>query len=149
MTWFWSQFDITILTLSFSRINENKSYKMYEELFAKLLARCQHKPQGHGFRFKNKLYSLDASTIDLCLNLFEWANFRTTKGAVKLHVGLNHSGYLPEFIRITDGKTADVTAGRCIDFPKHSIVVCDRGYNDYTWFNSLTQNKINIHQKSL
>ena len=127
---------------NFSRINENKSYKMYEELFAKLLIRCQKTPKGHGFRFRNKLYSLDASTIDLCLNLFEWAKFRTAKGAVKMHVGLNHSGILPEFIRITDGKTADVTAGRCINFPKHSIVVCDRGYNDYKWFNSLTKNKV-------
>jgi putative transposase len=127
---------------NFSRINENKSYKMYEELFGKLLARTQAMPQGHGFRFKNKLYSLDASTIDLCLNLFPWARFRKNKGAVKLHVGLNHTGYLPEFIAITDGKTADVTAGRCIDFPKHSIVVCDRGYNDYDWFNSLTMKEV-------
>jgi len=127
---------------NFSRINNNKPYKMYEELFGKLLSKCQNKTQGHGFRFKNKLYSLDASTIDLCLNLFKWAEFRKNKGAVKLHVGLNHSGYLPEFISITDGKTADVTAGRCINFPKNSIVVCDRGYNDYSWYNSLTSNEI-------
>lgn len=127
---------------NFSRINENKSYKMYEELFGKLLSRCQGMTKGHGFRFKNKLYSLDASTIDLCLNLFPWAKFRKQKAAVKLHVGLNHNGYLPEFISITDGKTADITAGRCIDFPKHSIVVCDRGYNDFIWFNSLTMNEI-------
>jgi len=124
------------------RINNDKPYKMYEELFGKLLSRCQGMTKGHGFRFKNKLYSLDASTIDLCLNMFPWAKFRKNKGAVKLHVGLNHSGYLPEFITITDGKVADVTAGRCINFPKGSIVVCDRGYNDYVWFNSLTNNGI-------
>ena len=100
------------------------------------------KKHHNGFRFKNQLYSLDASTIDLCLNLFPWAKFRKNKGAVKLHVGLNHNGYLPEFMTITDGKTADVTAGRCINFPKHSIVVCDRGYNDYQWFNSLRVNDI-------
>jgi hypothetical protein len=64
---------------NFSRINQNKSYKMYEELFCKLLSKCQSMPQGHGFRFKNKLYSLDASTIDLCLNMFTWAKFRKTK----------------------------------------------------------------------
>lgn len=121
-----------------SRINNNKPYGMYEELFGVLLSKCQNRPQAHGFRFKNKLYSLDASTIDLCLNIFTWAKFRKNKGAIKLHVGLDHSGYLPEFIAITDGKTADITAGRCINFPKHSIVVCDRGYNDYQWFNSLT-----------
>lgn len=127
---------------NFGRINENKSYKMYEELFGKLLNRCQSMNTKHGFRFKNKLYSLDASTIDLCLNIFPWAKFRKNKGAIKLHVGLDHSGYLPEFIRITDGKTADITAGRCINFPKDSIVVCDRGYNDYSWFNSLMSKEI-------
>ena len=127
---------------NFSRINQNKSYKMYEELFCQLLSKCQSMPQGHGFRFKNKLYSLDASTIDLCLNMFTWAKFRKNKGAVKLHIGLNHDGYLPEFISISDGKTADVTAGRHINFPKGSIVVFDRGYNDYKWFNSLTSNGI-------
>ena len=127
---------------SFSRINNDKSYKMYEELFGKLLSRCQNSQKGHGFRFKNKLYSLDASTIDLCLNMFPWAKFRKQKGAVKLHVGLNHSGNIPEFIQITDGKTADITAGRCINFPKHSIIVCDRAYNDFNWFNSLTIQEI-------
>ncbi len=125
-----------------SRINNDKSYEMYEELFGKILSKCQGMTKGHGFRFKNKLYSLDASTIDLCLSMFPWAKFRKNKGAVKLHIGLNHSGYLPEFITITDGKVADVTAGRCIKFPKGSIVVCDRGYNDYAWFNSLTGNGI-------
>jgi len=74
--------------------------------------------------------------------MFPWASFRKRKGAIKLHVGLNHSGYLPEFISITDGKTADITAGRCINFPKHSIVVCDRAYNDFIWFNSLTMKEI-------
>jgi len=134
---------VSLLSKSnFSRINNNKSYGMYEELFGKLLSKCQGMTKGHGFRFKNQLYSLDASTIDLCLNMFPWAKFRKNKGAVKLHVGLNHSGYLPEFITITDGKVADVTAGRCINFPKHSIVVCDRGYNDYAWFNLLTTNGI-------
>ena len=77
---------------------------------------------GHHFRFKNPLYSLDASTIDLCLSMFPWADFRTTGGAVKLHVGLNHAGYLPEFVTITEGKTHDVMVGRTLDFAKGSIV---------------------------
>jgi len=63
---------------------------------------------GHGFRFKNELYSLDAATIDLCLSLFPWANFRKTKAAVKLHGGMNHKGDLPEFVTITDGKRHEV-----------------------------------------
>ena len=81
-----------------SRINEDKPYALYEALFGKLLNRCQATTPEHGFRFNNPLYSLDASTIDLCLSAFPWADFRSTKGAVKLHVGLNHAGYMPEFI---------------------------------------------------
>ena len=121
-----------------SRINESKPYTLYEALFGKLLARCQNKAPGHNFRFKNPLYSLDASTIDLCLSVFPWAKFRTTKGAVKLHVGLNHAGYLPEFVTVTEGKDADITVGRTLNFPKGSIVAVDKGYNDYSWYNQLT-----------
>lgn len=125
-----------------SRINEEKPYTLYEALFGKLLQRCQVKTPNHSFRFKNPLYSLDASTIDLCLSVFPWADFRSTKGAIKLHVGLNHEGYLPEFVTVTEGKTSDIEAGRKINFPKGSIVAIDRGYNDYAWFNALTNKGI-------
>jgi hypothetical protein len=125
-----------------SRINENKPYALYESLFEKLLKRCQGVAPGHNFRFKNSLYSLDASTIDLCLSVFPWAKFRTTKGAVKLHVGLNHAGYLPEFVALTEGRKHDVTVGRILKFPKGSIVVMDKAYNDYTWYKQLTNNGI-------
>ena len=125
-----------------SRINENKPSSLYEELFGVLLKRCQSHASGHQFKFKNALYSLDASTIDLCLSVFPWADFRTTKGAIKLHVGLNHSGYLPEFVTITEGSCADVTAGRKINFPKGSIVAIDRGYNDYQWYKQLNDKGI-------
>lgn len=125
-----------------SRINKDKPYSLYEALFGKLLVRCQTIAPGHHFRFKNPLYSLDASTIDLCLSLFPWADFRTTKGAIKLHVGLNHKGYLPEFVTITEGKKHDVTVGRMLRFPKGSIVAIDKGYNDYAWYNALTHKGI-------
>ena len=125
-----------------SRINEDKPYTLYEALFAKLLNRCHVLTPGHAFRFKNPLYSLDASTIDLCLSVFPWANFRSTKGAIKLHVGLNHEGYLPEFISITDGKTSDIEIGRTLEFPKGSIVAIDRGYTDYAWYNHLNEKGI-------
>jgi len=120
-----------------SRINEGKPYELYEALFGKLLQRCQMLAPKHNFRFKNPLYSLDASTIDLCLSVFPWADFRTTKGVIKLHVGLNHNGYLPEFVTVTEGKAHDVTVGRILKFPKGSIVVVDKGYNDYCWYNQL------------
>ena len=125
-----------------SRINEGKPCSLYEALFGKLLSRCQSAAPNHNFRFKNPLYSLDASTIDLCLSVFPWANFRTTKGAVKLHVGLNHKGYLPEFVTITDGRDHDVTVGRTLTFPKGSIVAVDKAYNDYAWYKQLTDKGI-------
>lgn len=117
-----------------SRINENKPYQLYQVLFSRLLTRCHSQTQGHRFKFNNPLYSLDASTIDLCLSVFPWADFRSTKGAIKLHVGLNHDGYLPEFVAISEGRCADITAGRKLNFPKGSIIAMDRGYVDYTWF---------------
>jgi len=125
-----------------SRINENKPYQLYEALFAKLLNRCQKQAPGHGFRFKNELYSLDATTIDLCLSLFPWAEFRKTKGAVKLHVGMNHKGNLPEFVALTNGKRHEVNEGKRLDFPKGSIVAIDRGYTDYKWYKQLSDKGI-------
>lgn len=96
-----------------ARVNESQLYTLYEALFHKLLSRCQGLAPRHGFRFKNKLYSLDATTIDLCLSVFPWARFRTTKGAVKVHVGLDHDGLLPSFV--TDGKTHDVSVARTLE----------------------------------
>ncbi len=125
-----------------SRINEDKPYTLYAALFEKLLRRCQGVAPGHNFRFKNPLYSLDATTIDLCLSVFPWAEFRSTKGAIKLHVGLNHAGYLPEFVTITEGKDHDITVGRTLNFPKGSIVAIDKAYNDYAWYNQLTNKGI-------
>jgi putative transposase len=127
---------------SLARVNEQQPYTLYEQLAGKLLAQCQARAPRHGFRFKNKLYSLDASTIDLCLSVFPWARFRTTKGAVKLHVGLRHEGMLPSFLTITDGKTHDITAARALQLPKGSIVVMDRGYTDYAWYNQLNNRDI-------
>ncbi len=127
---------------SLARINEQQPHELYEALFGKLLARCQALAPRHGFRFKNKLYSLDASTIDLCLSVFPWAKFRTTKGAIKLHVGLDHEGYLPTFMQITDGKVQEVNMARTLNLPSGSLVVFDRGYTDYTWYNHLIGNKV-------
>jgi len=127
---------------SLARVNEQQPHALYEALFNQLLSRCQGLAPKHGFRFKNKLYSLDASTIDLCLSVFPWAKFRTTKGAIKLHAGLDHSGYLPTFMTITEGKIHDVTVGRTLKLPRQSIVVFDRGYTDYTWYKLLNDNGI-------
>lgn len=93
-------------TLSY--INAHRPWKLYQEVFYTVLARCQSTLQtGNTFRFKNKLLSMDATFIQLCLELFPWAKFRQTKGAVKIHMLLDHEGYFPVFAHITDGKTSD------------------------------------------
>jgi len=125
-----------------ARMNEDKPFELYEALFSRLLHRCQSVKSGHAFRFKHPLYSLDATVIDLCLSVFPWADFRTTKGAIKLHVGLNHDGYLPEFVTVTEGSKHEVNIGKLMDFPKGSIVVMDRGYTDFTWYKALTDKGI-------
>lgn len=124
-------------TLSYA--NEHRPWQLYEQLFYRFLSRCQA-PVGEKrkFRFKNKLFSLDATTIDLCLSLFDWAKFKTTKGAVKLHLLLDHEGYLPVFAHITEGKVHEVKVAQTLFFPPGSIVVMDRGYNDYELFGRWT-----------
>ena len=122
---------------SLARVNGEQPHELYEELFGRLLSRCRGSAPGHGFRFHNPLYSLDATTIDLCLSMFPWARFRRAKGAVKLHVGLDHAGLLPAFARVTDGKAGDIEAARALRLPKGSIVAADRAHMDFDWINSL------------
>jgi hypothetical protein len=88
------------------------------------------------FKFKNPLYSIDSSTIDLCLKVFDWAHFRRAKGAVKLHLLLNSDGYLPCWAYLSDGKCADIKVARMLNLPAGAIVAMDRGYNDYSLFSS-------------
>ena len=109
---------------SLARLNEQQPYTLYEALFAKLYARCRGLTPSHRFRFKNKLYSLDASLIDLSLKIFPWAHYAQGKAAMKLHVGLDHAGHLPAFVTVTNGKTSDIEIGRTLHVAKGSIVVC-------------------------
>lgn len=121
-----------------ARLNEQQPAELYESVFYRLLKRCQNLPGQHKFRFKNPLYSLDASAIDLSLKLFPWASYRDDTASVKLSVGLNHGTQVPEFVAISDGQENDMVAGRQFDFPRGSIVAFDKGYVDYQWFKSLT-----------
>ena len=127
---------------SLSRLNEQQPYTLYEALFAKLYARSHNLAPKHGFRFKNPLYSLDASLIDLSLQVFPWAHYAQGKAAMKLHVGLDHAGFLPAFATITESKTADIEIGRTLRFAKGSVVVFDKGYVDYRWFKQLNESGI-------
>lgn len=128
-------------TLSYA--NTHRPWEMFRDLFYEMVNRCKMAaPKNHKFRFRNKLLSLDASTISLCLALFPWAEFRRTKGAVKLHLLLDHDGYFPAYAYLSNGKKHDVTIARRISLPPGSIVTMDRGYNDYKLFGSWTKERI-------
>ena len=122
---------------SLARVNAEKPSELYQALFGVLLSRCRSVAPKHRFRFKRGLYSLDSTVIDLCLSVFPWAKFRQAKGGLKAHVALDHSGHLPAFMTVTDGRTADIKAARTLKLPKGSIVVADRAYMDFDWINSL------------
>ena len=118
--------------------NEHRPWQLFEAVFHQLLARCRTVVGPRRFRFKNKLLSLDATVIDLCAAAFPWATFRRTKGAVKLHFTLDHDGYLPLFLVITDGRVNETRVARAQTFPPGTILVFDRGYTDFKWFATLT-----------
>ena len=88
--------------------NAHRPWALYEQVFYQLLARCRDVAGTKTFRFKNTLLSLDATIIDRCAELFPWAAFRRTKGAVQLHFTLDHDGYLPTALVITPGNVADL-----------------------------------------
>jgi hypothetical protein len=121
-------------TLSYA--NEHRPWQLYQKMFYHLLGKCQSTARLHKrkFRFKNKLFSLDATVIELCATLFDWAKFRQTKGAVKLHLLLDHDGYLPVFAAVTEGDVHEINIARDLSFPKGSIVAIDMGYTDYALY---------------
>lgn len=122
--------------------NQHRPWQLYQAAFYQLLDRCRTHgvaSPAHHFRFKNKLLSMDASTIALCLSMFDWARFQRAKGAVKLHLLLDHDGYLPTFAVITTGQTHEITVARTWRFPSGTILVFDKGYADYAWWKRLTQ----------
>lgn len=131
-------------TLSYA--NRNRPAALYEDLFWTMLNRFRHSgglgSRKRKFRFKNKLFSLDSTTISLCLNLFPWAKFRRAKGGVKVHVLLDHDDYMPSFALITAAKRHDRTVARRFSLKSGSIVAFDRAYNDYTLFGQWTENGV-------
>jgi len=131
-------------TLSYA--NEHRPAALFEDLFYTALDRFREQ-QGMGarkakFRFKNKLLSLDATTVSLCLDLFPWAKFRRAKGGVKAHVLLDHDDYLPSYVLITEARTSDVRVAQSLDLNAGSIVAFDRGYNDYQLFGKWTDREV-------
>ncbi len=127
----------------------HRSYKIFEGVFYKLLEKCKSLTPKHKFRFKNPLFTLDSTVIELCLSIFPWAVFRKRKGAIKLHYLYDHSGSLPTFMVMTDGKHHDIRVARDekrLDFAllPDSILSIDRAYLDYNWLCDLNQKGVSF-----
>ena len=123
--------------------NEHRPWELYQTVFADLLGRCEGAAAGQKkFRFKNKLLSLDSTSIDLCASVYDWAQYKRTKGAAKVHLLLDNEGHLPVFAHITDGKSHDVTVGRQMRFAPGTIVVFDKGYVDYAWWQQMSEDGV-------
>lgn len=116
--------------------NEHRPWEVYERVFGQVLGRCQElaASRKRAFRFKNPLRVLDATVIDLCLEVFDWAKFRRTKGAIKLHMQLQERGCLPCWALVTEGRTHEVRVAQGLSFEPGTIVVMDRAYTDYAMF---------------
>jgi len=124
--------------------NKSRSYRIYEQLFYKILQRCRDITPKHRFKFKNPLYTLDSTVIDLCLSLYPWAKFRKTKGALKIHNLYDHRGCMPAFVTVTDAKHHDVKIAKKLELPlmPDSILCVDRAYIDYRWLYSLNNSDV-------
>jgi hypothetical protein len=123
--------------------NEHRPWQLYETVFAQLLEECQAAARGRKrFRFRNRLLSLDSTTIDLSLSLFDWARFVKAKGAIKIHLLLDHEGYLPTYAVVTEGRVNDVRVAQSLDFPTDAVIVVDRGYLDYALYDRWTNQGI-------
>jgi len=121
--------------------NAHRPWELYEDIFNLLLGQCREAAatRRRRFRFKNPLRSLDSTTIDLCLSAFDWAKFRRTKGAIKLHLLLDHQGCLPCWALVTEGKRHDVRPAQTLSFAPGTIVAMDRAYVDYRLFARWTE----------
>ncbi len=119
--------------------NAHRPWQLYQKVFEKLFSRCQQAagPQRR-FRFRNPLMTIDGTLIELCSSMYDWAKWQGAKGAAKLHLVLDHDGYLPRFAVITEGKASEVKVARAFHFEPGTIVVFDRGYVDYRWYQQLT-----------
>ena len=117
--------------------NKNRTHKLFKEYYFHLLQSLGQHPKFKQvkFRIKSKIFLLDSTTISLCLSIFDWAKYKTAKGAVKMHTLLDFDGNLPSYVNITDGKTADNKGAYDIPLLKGSVIVADRFYIDFLLLN--------------
>ena len=124
--------------------NEHRPWAVYRDVFFHVRRQCEEIAmlQRRKFRFHNPVESVDATLIPVCLSVFDWAHYRRSKGAIKLHMLLSHQGYLPKWAMVTTGKTHEVKVLKTLVFEPNTIVVIDRGYNDYQVFAEWTRQKV-------
>lgn len=127
--------------------NEHRPWQLYQSVFEQLYRKCRselektNKQGGKGkgkFRFQHRLMSIDASMVFLLADAFDWAEYHRGKGAVKLHLMLDHDGYLPRFAVISEANKPEVTVARKWTFPRGTTLLFDKGFTDYSWFDELT-----------
>jgi len=133
---------------SLSYLNQHRNWRIFNSYFNTVLDEIRQESNFKKVRFKiklnRKIYALDSTVVSLCLNLYDWAKYRTKKGAIKLHTLLDYDGCLPVYVNVTDGKQSDNKVAYEIPLPKESVVVCDRGYNDFKLFNNWTKGGVNF-----
>lgn len=130
-------------TLSYA--NQHRPWQLYETLFGQLYAKCRatldSQPRAGGrprFRFRHRLLTIDASLVFLCEKVFDWAEYHRGKGALKLHLVLDHQGYLPRLAVLSGANQPEVTVARQWRFPRGTVLLFDKAYTDYRWFEQLT-----------
>lgn len=126
-------FRSTVKRSTLADANERRDWRIWSDLAALLIrrARTLYADDSLGAELENTVYALDSSTIDLCLSLFAWAPFRSTKAAIKLHTLLDLRGAIPAFIHVSDGKLHDVNVLDMLRFEAGAFYVMDRGYLDF------------------
>ncbi len=124
---------------TFAEANNKRPASFYKALFGCIYGRCQGVAPKHKFKFKNKLFSLDATTVSLCLSLFPWARFRKGKAGIKINTLLDHDGYLPAFVSISEARRHEAKTAQAMTLPKGSIVTMDKAYIAFAWLYSLTR----------
>jgi hypothetical protein len=134
--------------------NQRRDYTLFKEYYFILLNSLSSQVgfKQTKFKIKSKIFLLDSTTISLCLNLFDWAKYKTAKGAIKLHTLLDYDGNLPVYVNITDGKTADNKGAYDVPMHEGSVIVADRFYNDFHLLNIWDSNKVNFvvrHKENL
>jgi len=134
--------------------NKHRDWRLFRDYYYQLLKSLGQQAgfKQVKFRIKSKIFLLDSTTISLCLSLFDWAKYKTRKGAVKMHTLLDYDGNLPAYVNITDGKTADNKGAYDIPLLRNSVIIADRFYNDFSLLHVWDSSEVNFvvrHKENL